>query len=133
MPKNKEMSSEERDAQKARLNELMKVIGKNLSECRTAKGFTQGYVAEVLDISIPFLSNMERGKKLMSVPMLLKLAELYDVDTNRLLYAEQNANRDRLNTIMFLLQRIPDSYIPRIEQHLRVEIEELNLDKDAEE
>lgn len=132
MPKNKEMSPDEKTAQKRLLDELMRVIGKNLSECRTAKGFTQSYVAERLDISIPFLSNMERGKKLMSVPMLLKLADLYGVDTNRLLYAEQSDKRERLSSILLLLQSIPDTHISRIEKHLRIEVEDINLREDAD-
>lgn len=127
MPKNKEMNPDEKIAQKQLLDEFMIIIGKNLSECRAAKGFTQSYVAEKLDISIPFLSNMERGKKLMSVPMLMKLADLYGVDTNRLLYAAQGDKREHLSTILVLLQKIPDAHISRIEQHLRIEIEDLNL------
>lgn len=131
MSKSKAMSPENRDAQKKLLEDLMKVVGNNLAECRLAKGYTQSDAAEKLDISIPFLSNMERGKKLMSVPMLLKLAELYGVDANRLLYAEDSDKRDRLGSILLLLQKMPDSDIARMEKHLRIELDAVSQGKDA--
>lgn len=131
MSKSKAIRPENRDAQKKRLEDLMKVVGNNLTECRLARGYTQSDAAEKLDISIPFLSNMERGKKLMSVPMLLKLADFYGVDANRLLYAEESDKRDRLGSILVLLKKLPDGDIVRMEKHFRIELDAVSRGEEA--
>lgn len=106
--------------------QLMMLIGQNLYKCREAKGLTQDEIASSVGISIPFLSNLERGNKIMSLPVLLKLADALEVSTDQLLYGNQDEHKDRLCNIIALLRDKPDSFIEYTEKYLRLRIEELN-------
>jgi len=51
------------------------ILGAHLREVRTARGLTQGDVAEQCATSIAFISNIERGLMLPGVAVLLRLAD----------------------------------------------------------
>jgi transcriptional regulator with XRE-family HTH domain len=51
------------------------VFGAHLRELRTARGLTQGQLADRCRSNVPFISNLERGLSAPSLAMLLRLAE----------------------------------------------------------
>lgn len=51
------------------------IFGKRLRELRLARKLTQTQLAERCGSSYPFISNLERGVKVPSLTMLLRLAE----------------------------------------------------------
>lgn len=57
----------------------MSTLGQKLRELRHHKGFKLNEVAEGADLSISFISLIERDKASISVENLLKLANYYDV------------------------------------------------------
>jgi transcriptional regulator with XRE-family HTH domain len=57
----------------------MSTLGQKLRELRHHKGFKLNEVAEGADLSISFISLIERDKASISVENLLKLANFYDV------------------------------------------------------
>jgi transcriptional regulator with XRE-family HTH domain len=56
------------------------VLGKNIKFRRTQKGFTQAVLAEKSDISIIFLSSIERGAKYPKPDILARLAEALEAE-----------------------------------------------------
>jgi transcriptional regulator with XRE-family HTH domain len=54
---------------------LRRKFGKRLREIRAQRGMTQEHFAEVLDISVDFLSLIERGKNAPSFETLDKMAK----------------------------------------------------------
>lgn len=61
-------------------NELDRLIGYNLKLKRKSLQKTQQTMAEDLDLSVSFLSLMERGKKIPSIETLQNIADILDVD-----------------------------------------------------
>ena len=51
------------------------IFGQRLRELRLARKLTQTQLAERCDSSYPFISNLERGVKVPSLTMVLRLAE----------------------------------------------------------
>lgn len=51
------------------------IFGQRLRELRLARSLTQGELAERCGSNHPFISNLERGVKVPSLTMILRLAE----------------------------------------------------------
>ncbi|MEM0542919.1 helix-turn-helix transcriptional regulator [Flavobacterium sp. j3] len=61
------------------------VIGNKLRKLRMEKGYSQEYLAEVLEVSQKTYSNMENNKSSLSIDTLKKIAEEYKIDIIELL------------------------------------------------
>ncbi len=61
------------------------VIGNKLRKLRMGKGYSQEYLAEVLEVSQKTYSNMENNKSSISIETLKKIAEEYKIDLIELL------------------------------------------------
>ena len=101
--------------------ELMRIIALNLQRYRNDQNLTQEEVAEAAGISTAFLANMERGCKIMSVPVLRNLADALGVSTDALLYEE---SAEKLSAINALLRDKPDTFIRTVEKLIRLAIDE---------
>jgi transcriptional regulator with XRE-family HTH domain len=55
-------------------------LGKNIKFLRSRRGFTQAVLAEKADISIIFLSSIERGSKYPKPDILARLAKNLEVE-----------------------------------------------------
>jgi transcriptional regulator with XRE-family HTH domain len=63
---------------------IKKTLGANIKLLRARRGLSQADLAEKADISIPFLSNIERGIKYPQPDMLSKIANALGVEVNEL-------------------------------------------------
>ncbi|MDR2135819.1 MAG: helix-turn-helix transcriptional regulator [Treponema sp.] len=68
---------------------LREILSGNLKRYRGYRKFSQAELAEKLDISIPFLSDIENGKKWVSPRTLAKMADVLGVDAYELLKPEK--------------------------------------------
>jgi len=64
----------------------MKDIGKNIKQIRTQRNMTQDALAEALFVSRQTVSNYENGRSRPDVDMILKIAEIFGVDANAIIY-----------------------------------------------
>jgi transcriptional regulator with XRE-family HTH domain len=69
-------------------------LGKNIKVLRARRGLSQADLAEKADISIPFLSNIERGIKYPQPNMLSKIANALGVEVNELFIANLEISED---------------------------------------
>jgi transcriptional regulator with XRE-family HTH domain len=60
--------------------ELKSALGQNIRNLRTHRQYSQAELAERADISIIYLSNIERGKKYPKPAILTQIAEGLDVE-----------------------------------------------------
>lgn len=60
-------------------------IGREIRSVREAKGYSQEYLAEMLDMSQSSYANLESGKSTLSVDRLLSITEILEIDVHRLL------------------------------------------------
>ncbi len=64
--------------------EILEQLGPKIKKARIAKGYTQEYVAEHINISADLLRNIENSRNIGSVPTLLNLCNLLDITMNDL-------------------------------------------------
>jgi len=62
----------------------MSTLGLKLRELREQKGLSLRKAAMQVDIDVAILSKMERGERKFSKELVLKLAELYKTDADKL-------------------------------------------------
>jgi transcriptional regulator with XRE-family HTH domain len=64
---------------------MLQRFSEKIRICRERLGMTQGELAEKIGISRTHLNKIEQGKKLASLQVTLKLAEVLDVSTDVLM------------------------------------------------
>ena len=67
---------------------LLKKFGLNVKIARLKKGWTQDQFAEKLGKHITHVGKIETGKMNMSLGKILELANVLEIDINKLLYIE---------------------------------------------
>ena len=78
---------------------LRYVLSINLRKYRHYRKYSQAELAEKLDISIPFLSDIENGKKWVSPRTLAKMANIFNIEAYELLKPEKSIPDDPVNMI----------------------------------
>ena len=68
--------------------DLRAILSINLKKYRNYRKMTQAEFAEKIDISIPFLSDIENGKKWVSPNTLAKMADIFNIEAYELLKPE---------------------------------------------
>jgi len=77
------------------VNEKLRDIGKRIQRTRKDKGISQAALAEQINISTPYLSDIENGKVSYSVTILMDITEALQVSADWLL----RSNTPITNTI----------------------------------
>lgn len=67
-----------------------KLIGIKIRERRSDKNMTQEMLAEKSDLSVSYISNVETGKKKISLTAILKICAALDISLNALLFGNQD-------------------------------------------
>jgi len=100
-------------------SDLRAILGENLKKYRTIKGFSQAKLAEIIDISPNFISDIETGKKWVSAQTLSQLAKALKIEIFELFKPEQNIRDDVSAAVAKYLDDIDDSIIKSIEEAVR--------------
>lgn len=74
------------------MKKLLVEIGNRISSRRRLLGYTQEQVADMMDVSIQMISNLERGNKAIRIDNLLKICQILQVSTDYILTGEQSEN-----------------------------------------
>jgi len=73
------------------------VIGQRLKNARLEKHFTQEELAEKLDVSVAFLSRIERGNSHISLKRLNELCGILDTDEGAILHGVSSSSSSYLD------------------------------------
>lgn len=85
-----------------------KLIGSRIHDARINKGFTQEVLAEKLDVSIAFLSRVERGTTEINLKRLSQICALLDVTEGEILNGSSSSSKNYLNSdLSCLLKSCP--------------------------
>lgn len=68
-------------------------LGKEIRDLRRKRGLTQEQLAELADLSTPYVSHLERGTKKLSLAVLVRLSESLGVTVDRLLTGNQEIDK----------------------------------------
>ena len=98
------------------------LVGSNIAKYRTVAGLTQAQLAERIGVSIPFLSRMERGQKLMKLQTLCAIAQALNVSYDALLC--EDSPSVHIENIKVILTDQPIEYLEGIERIIRICTEE---------
>lgn len=93
------------------MNEIdLKSMGMRLRKQRELLGYTREELAEKLDVSPKFCSDIELGVKGMSLNTLSKITDILCMNADYILFGEQDISLYELNTIEILAAQCPKEY-----------------------
>ena len=83
------------------IQEIKNLLGKNIKYFRFRKQISQSALAEKADISVTFLSNIERGKMFPKVETLSRITKSLDVEVFELFRADlvPEDNKETINRL----------------------------------
>lgn len=73
------------------------IMGERLKKARVAKGYTQEQLAEKIDVSVAFLSRVERGKTKLNLNRLNQLCQVLEVSEGNILTGVGSTSSNYLN------------------------------------
>lgn len=91
-------------------------IGQRIRRLRSSLDLSQMQFAESIDISIPFLSEIENGKKSMSQEILHRICSTHHVSADYILFGYECNTSEQIN---IELKQIPNRYHPVIIEYIR--------------
>ncbi len=112
-------------------NQVQRLIGNNLRAYRQEMKMTQEELAEKAGISTPFLANLERGTKGMSIYSLRELSMALGVSADYLLF--DNKANGHMRNIEMMIRDKPEQVIIAVEKLVRLFIESLSAAGNTEE
>ena len=68
------------------------MLGDVIKGFRSAKGWTQGAFAKMLGVSIGYISEIETGRRMPSLPTLLSMIDLLECTPNEMLEYKERSN-----------------------------------------
>ena len=74
------------------------IIGERLKKARTDKGLTQEKLSEQLDVSIAFLSRIERGSSHISLKRLSQICDILGISEGSILNGSSNDSKTYLSS-----------------------------------
>ena len=93
-------------------------MGDRIKESRKNQGLTQEQLAEKIEVSLEYVSQIERGLKVPSMQVFIKLVEILDVSADYLI-------RDSVSTGNLYGDKKIDSKLERLTPKQRVALEAL--------
>lgn len=72
------------------------IIGERLKKARIAKKLTQEQLAEKIDVSVAFLSRVERGNVKINLSRITQICDILDVSISNILTGTASNSKDYL-------------------------------------
>ena len=88
------------------MGNIKRILGDNIRGGRITKGWTQVYVADRLQITAPFLAQIESGKKGTSLELVESIAELFDIPIASLFLEKTYTATETRETMQVIQLRI---------------------------
>lgn len=80
-------------------------VGRRIRTLRLARGWTMSRLAEETDMSVQYVSEIEHGKKSMTISKLYSMAQALEVSVDRLI-SEQGKRRGAGEEVVQLLEEM---------------------------
>lgn len=98
-------------------------IGGRIRIAREAAGYTQEHFAELIDVSVQYTSDLERGVVGTSIPTLIKICEALHVSSDYLLFGRTSENKDEASQIASVLMTLTPERLAIVHKAVRVTLE----------
>lgn len=84
-----------------------------IRKAREDMGYTRERFAEILDVSVSYLAELERGRTGISVKLLIKVCRVLGLSADYVLFGSERAeDASRMDAI----QRIDEKYLPLLDK-----------------
>ena len=103
------------------MDNQMEEVGKRISDLRKSYGYTQEKLAEMAEISIQFLVQIEHGKKTMKVGTLRRLSAALSVSSDYIINGSEAYSENA--EINALLSKLSEENIEQATKLLKVFVE----------
>lgn len=80
-------------------------IGKRIQNRRKQLMLTQEQLADMMNVSIQMVSNLERGNKAIRIDNLINLSQILDISTDYILTGKETA--DDIGTLAARIEQLP--------------------------
>ena len=100
--------------------------GKRVLRLRKERGYTREKLAELADISVQFLADIEKGRKNMTVTTLRKLSKALLVTTDSIVNGSDEDSSDTKSELYDLCKMLSPAMQQKAAKLLRVFIESIN-------
>ena len=80
-----------------------------IRKAREDMGYTREQFAELLDVSVSYMAEVERGKTGISVKLLMRICEVLGLSADYLLFGKE---RDETELLADQLRHIDSRYLP---------------------
>ena len=104
-------------------------IGKRIRNFRISNNLTQAQLAESLDISTNFVSEVETGKKNISLEILCRLCQSYNLSADYILLGKYCSSSSQ-HTLSEYLFSLPADDIPTIIEYLEASMKLKKLEEE---
>ena len=81
-------------------------IGKRIQIRRKQQGYTQEQLAEMMNVSIQMVSNLERGNKAIRIDNLINLSQILDISTDYILTGKETT--DDIQALTARIAQLPE-------------------------
>lgn len=108
---------------------MKETLGQKIRELREERNLTQEFVAKTLNMSCQKLTRIEKGQADISYGLILKLAEIFEVETNEITKIVQKRKKemfrsDENSTSSFLeVENIVDMFFANMNLYNRMNVE----------
>lgn len=85
------------------MSKIKKILGDNIPTLRTNKSWTQVYLADRLQITAPFLAQIESGKRGMSLELIESVASLFNIPIASLFFDYTTTEHEKKKEMRLLL------------------------------
>ena len=94
--------------------EIIEILGSNIRKLRKECGWTQEKLAEKADISVPFMTQIELGRKSASLEVIEKIAKALGVSYEILFKTEKTESKDVKHKLQILEKDIVETVTSNI-------------------
>lgn len=111
------------------MNEInYKALGTRIRKQRELLGYTREELAEKLDVSVKFCSDIELGVKGMSLGTLVNLSKILCLNIDYILLGDNKLSNSELNTIEALISQCPAEVRPNLITMIRAFVDAVKND-----
>lgn len=93
-------------------------IGKRIRKRRERLGYTRECLAEKIDVTPKFCSDIELGVKGMSVSTLCRIATVLNLSTDYILFGAKE-NNEEISSVLAALNRCPEEKLGYLEDIIK--------------
>ena len=113
------------------MGQIKQILGDNIRRLRVSKGWTQVYLADVLELTPSFFTLVESGQRGMSLEVIEATAKVFDVPVASL-FIEHNCNSKEFNDTPLLrnaeLLHLKQKLLQDIQRSLNESIDALMIE-----